>query len=112
MKILLADDSECQLGLLKNILAAAEYDDTEECRNTPELEERLLRGNYGTVIADLFLPGQGHLKKLFSKGNPPPLIITGSIYNRNEILEASAWAGDFILKPFDSRNVLEVCFTV
>jgi len=108
MRILLADDSEFQLGLLKSILAAAEHTDTAECRNTGELLQALDKENFGTVIADLFLPGREGLKDIFSKPGAPALLITGSIYNRKEIMEAAAWAGDFILKPFDARNVLEV----
>ncbi len=118
-KILIVDDQEVNVILLKRMLHGAGYVDITSTTNPYDVYELHLKNCYDLILLDLQMPGMNGfqvmegLKVIEQDGYLPVLVITAQ---PDHMLRAlTAGAKDFIGKPFELaavlarvRNMLEV----
>jgi PAS domain S-box-containing protein len=118
-RILIVDDQEANVALLKALLASAGYGNVESTMN-PRAVCALHRATpYDAILLDLQMPGVDGFEVMAglgangSDGYLPVLVITAQPGHKLRALQAGA--RDFISKPFDLaevkariRNLLEV----
>jgi|WetSurMetagenome_2_1015567.scaffolds.fasta_scaffold00168_21 putative two-component system response regulator len=118
-KILVVDDEEMEVGLIKRILADAGYQ-TVDSTSTPQVVASLYAENdYDLILLDLMMPdmdGFGVMAKLRAvetSGYLPVVVITGELDKKIKALQSGA--KDFLSKPFEPAelqmrvyNMLEV----
>lgn len=118
-KILIADDQEANVELLKEILAQAGYASVSSTTNPVEVCGLHRQNRYDLILLDLQMPGMDGFQVIESlKTNPadaylPVLVVTAQPGHKIRALQAGA--KDFISKPFDVvevktriHNMLEV----
>ena len=118
-KILIADDQEANVELLKEILAQAGYTSVSSTTNPVEVCGLHRQNRYDLILLDLQMPGMDGFQVIESlKTNPadaylPVLVVTAQPGHKLRALQAGA--KDFISKPFDLvevktriHNMLEV----
>ena len=118
-RILIVDDMEVNVRLLKGMLRVAGYTSVESTMDPSEVCRLHCQNRYGLILLDLNMPGMDGfqvmegLKAVEEDGYAPVLVITAQPGHKLRALEAGA--RDFISKPFDQaelgvrvRNMLEV----
>jgi PAS domain S-box-containing protein len=118
-KILIADDQEANVELLKEILAQAGYTSVSSTTKPVEVCGLHRQNRYDLILLDLQMPGMDGFQVIESlKTNPadaylPVLVVTAQPGHKLRALQAGA--KDFISKPFDLvevktriHNMLEV----
>jgi PAS domain S-box-containing protein len=118
-KILIADDQEANVELLKEILAQAGYTSVSSTTKPMEVCGLHRQNRYDLILLDLQMPGMDgfqvieSLKTNSADGYLPVLVITAQPGHKLRALQAGA--KDFISKPFDLvevrtriHNMLEV----
>ena len=109
-KILIVDDQEANVLLLKRILTAAGYSSIMSTQNSLEVCELHKKNNFDLILLDLQMPVMDgfqvmdELKLIEKIGYLPVLVITAQ---PNEKLRAlRAGAKDFVSKPFEISEVI------
>ncbi len=118
-KILVVDDKEANVLLLKGMLRIAGYTSVESTMDPGTVCELHRTNHYGLILLDLQMPGMDGfevmegLKKIEAGGYLPVLVVTAQPDHKLRALEAGA--KDFVSKPFDLaelrarvHNILEV----
>jgi light-regulated signal transduction histidine kinase (bacteriophytochrome) len=118
-KILVVDDQEAQVQLIKGMLRVAGYTSVESTTDPYEVCELYRNNRYSLILLDLQMPGMDGfqvmegLKGIEATGYLPVLVITAQPGHKLRALEAGA--KDFVSKPFDQaelrarvHNILEV----
>jgi serine phosphatase RsbU (regulator of sigma subunit) len=118
-RILLVDDLEANLTLLKAMLRVAGYTSVQATTDPRQVCELHRKNRYGLILLDLQMPGMDGfqvmegLKEIEQDGYLPVLVITAQPQHKLRALEAGA--KDFVSKPFDLaelrarvHNILEV----
>ncbi|MGC1394624.1 MAG: response regulator [Coleofasciculaceae cyanobacterium] len=109
MKILLVEDDEFVADLLISTLSSQHYlvdlaTDGQTGRELAEVYE------YDLILLDLILPlmdGISFCKQRRSVGDRTPiLLLTGHDTSSNKVLGLDAGADDYVVKPFDSNELL------
>lgn len=109
MKILLVEDDEFIADLLISALSSQHYlvdlaTDGQTGRELAEVYE------YDLILLDLILPkidGISFCKQRRSVGDRTPiLLLTGHDTSSNKVLGLDAGADDYVVKPFDSNELL------
>jgi len=117
--ILIVDDQEANVRLLKQMLSKAGYVSITSTMDPGKVGELYLKNRYDLILLDLQMPGMDGfqvmegLKAIETDSYVPILVITAQPGHKLRALEAGA--KDFISKPFDLveiktriRNMLEV----
>ena len=108
--ILIVDDKDANVLLLKNMLGRAGYTSVTSTMDPREVCERHRTHRYDLIMLDLQMPGMDGfkvmegLKEIEAGGYLPVLVITAQPGHKLRALEAGA--KDFISKPFDLAEVL------
>lgn len=103
MKILIADDEESIVSILKNFLSMKGYKDVDVFFNGTKAMDALKLGAYDVAFLDEKMPGAsgteiaGYIKKNALKTKA--VIMTG---------RAAAGDGEYLVKPFHLKAVEEV----
>ena len=118
-RILVVDDLEANVLLLKGMLRIAGYASVESTTDPTEVCELHRKNRYSLILLDLQMPGMDGfqvmegLKEIEEDGYLPVLVITAQPAHKLRALEAGA--KDFVSKPFDLaelrarvHNILEV----
>jgi adenylate cyclase len=109
-KILIVDDKETNVALLRQMLGAAGYASVASTLDSREVCELHRRNAYDLILLDLQMPGMDGfevmegLKKIEPGGYLPVLVITAQPDLKLRALNAGAM--DFVSKPFDLAEVL------
>jgi serine phosphatase RsbU (regulator of sigma subunit) len=117
--ILVVDDHEANVCLLKGMLRVAGYSSVDSTTDPTEVAELYRRNHYSLILLDLHMPAMDGfqvmegLKEIEGEGYLPVLVITAQPGHKLRALEAGA--KDFVSKPFDLaelrarvHNILEV----
>jgi len=118
-KILVVDDQEAHVQLIKGMLRVAGYTSVESTTDPNEVCELYRKNRYSLILLDLLMPGMDGfqvmegLKGIEATGYLPVLVTTAQPDHKLRALEAGA--KDFVSKPFDHaelrarvHNILEV----
>jgi light-regulated signal transduction histidine kinase (bacteriophytochrome) len=118
-KILVVDDQEAHVELIKGMLRVAGYTSVESTTDPNEVCELYRKNRYSLILLDLQMPGMDGfqvmegLKGIEATGYLPVLVTTAQRDHKLRALEAGA--KDFVSKPFDQaelrarvHNILEV----
>ena len=118
-RILVVDDLEANVLLLKGMLRIAGYTSVESTTDPKQVCELHRKNRYSLILLDLQMPGMDGfqvmegLKEIEEDGYLPVLVITAQPAHKLRALEAGA--KDFVSKPFDLaelrarvHNILEV----
>src|SRR5580658_7809511 len=118
-RILVVDDKDANILLLKGMLRVAGYTSVESTTDPGAVCELYRRNRYSLILLDLQMPGldgfqvMEGLKEIEGDGYLPVLVITAQPNHKLRALEAGA--KDFVGKPFDMaelrarvHNILEV----
>jgi len=118
-RILVVDDKEANVRLIKGMLRVAGYASVESTTEPKEVCELYRQNRYGLILLDLQMPSMDGfqvmegLKEIEGDGYLPVLVITAQPSHKLRALEAGA--KDFVSKPFDLaelrarvHNILEV----
>jgi serine phosphatase RsbU (regulator of sigma subunit) len=118
-RILIVDDKDANILLLKGMLRVAGYTSVESTTDPGAVRELYRRNRYSLILLDLQMPGMDGfqvmegLKEIEGDGYLPVLVITAQPDHKLRALEAGA--KDFVGKPFDLaelrarvHNILEV----
>jgi putative two-component system response regulator len=109
-KILIVDDQEFNITLLKRILLGAGYDTLTSTMDPRDVCELHLKSHFDLILLDLQMPGMDGfqvmegLKEAEPEGYLPVLVITAQPGHKLRALQAGA--KDFISKPFELAEVL------
>lgn len=109
-RILIVDDKESNILLLKRMLHGAGYVCVTSTMNPREVCELHRNNPYGLILLDLLMPGldgfqvMEELKKIEPDGYLPVLVITAQPDQKLRALQTGA--RDFVAKPFDLAEVL------
>ncbi len=109
-KILIVDDQEANVLVLKRMLVAAGYTSVASTMDPLEVCALHLKNRYDLILLDLKMPGMDGfqvmegLKQIETGGYLPVLVITAQPEHKLRALNAGA--KDFISKPFDLPEVL------
>ena len=108
--ILIVDDLEANIHLLKRMLVSAGYTSIASTMNPLEVCELHRQNRYDLILLDLQMPIMDgfqvmeNLKKIETGGYLPVLVITAQPDHKLRALKAGA--KDFVSKPFDLPEVL------
>jgi serine phosphatase RsbU (regulator of sigma subunit) len=118
-RILVVDDKDANILLLKGMLRVAGYTSVESTTDPGAVCQLYRRNRYSLILLDLQMPGMDGfqvmegLKEIEGDGYLPVLVITAQPDHKLRALEAGA--KDFVGKPFDLAelrarvyNILEV----
>jgi adenylate cyclase len=108
--ILVVDDMEANVSLLKRTLSGAGYTSVDTTMNPFEVCELHRAKHYDLILLDLQMPGMDGfqvmegLKAIETGGYLPVLVVTAQPGHKLRALQAGA--KDFVSKPFDLVEVL------
>ncbi len=109
-KILIVDDLESNVLLLRKMLQGAGYQSIASTMDSSEVCELHLRNHYDLILLDLQMPGMDgfqvmeNLKEIEAGSYLPVLVITAQPDHKLRALKAGA--KDFVSKPLDFAEVL------
>ena len=104
-KILVVDDNELNIALMKGMLALAGYTSVHSTVDPAEVSALHLKNRYDLILLDLLMPVMDGfevleaLKEIEADGYLSVLVITAQPAHKLRALEAGA--GDFLSKPFE-----------
>jgi DNA-binding response OmpR family regulator/HPt (histidine-containing phosphotransfer) domain-containing protein len=109
MKILLVEDDECIVKTLENILENQHY--VVDIANDGLLAWDLIETfNYDLILLDIVLPKLDGIKlcqKIRSHSyQTPVLLLTAQNSNNHKVIGLDAGADDYVVKPFDIKELL------
>src|ERR1700729_2071487 len=104
-RILLVDDLDANVTLLKAMLRIAGYTSVQSTTDPSQVCELHRKNRYGLILLDLQMPSMDGfqvmegLKEIEEDDYLPVLVITAQPHHKLRALEAGA--KDFVSKPFD-----------
>lgn len=107
-KVLIVDDDAHINELIDMYLKSAGYS-TKKCFNGNEACNIITEGNIGLVILDVMLPGRDGIEvlKYIRKNSDTPVIMLtakGEVFDK--VLALELGADDYMVKPFDPKELL------
>ena len=108
--ILVVDDKDANVSLLKGMLRIAGYTSVDSTTDPSEVCDLHRKNRYGLILLDLQMPGTDGfqvmegLKEIEGGGYLPVLVITAQPDQKLRALQAGA--KDFVSKPFELAEVL------
>lgn len=107
-KILIVDDDTNINELIDMYLKSAGYE-TKKCFNGNDACKVILEQNIELVILDIMLPGKDGmevLKYIRRNGNIPVIMLTAKGEVFDKVLALELGADDYMVKPFDPKELL------
>ena len=112
-KILIVDDNETDLLIIKRYLSRAGYNEIVSAQNVHEGIQKAEAEKPDLVILDTLLPdGSGFdicqaIREKYNQANPKIIIITGSVDAVDAVRARRVGADDYCAKTFDCAPLLE-----
>lgn len=112
-KILIVDDNETDLLIIKRYLSHAGYNEIVSAENAGEGIKKAEVEKPDLIILDTLLPdGNGFeicqvIREKYNQANPKIIIITGSVDAVDAVRARKAGADDYCAKTFDCAPLLE-----
>jgi DNA-binding response OmpR family regulator len=112
-KILIVDDNEVDLLIMKRHLSKAGYNDILEASNAEEGIKKAATENPDLIILDTILPGSSGfevcqaIREKYNQASPKIIIITGSIDAVDAVKARKAGADDYCAKTSDCAPLLD-----
>lgn len=111
-RVLIVDDALFMRTMLRDIFCAAGWQVVAEADNGEQAIEQYHSHQPDLVTMDVVMPEMGGidaLKKILSQDPSARIVVCSALGQKKLILEAiQAGAKDFIVKPFQQEQVLEV----
>lgn len=108
LSVLIVED-DAEIGELVSMYLASQDIVVELATNGAEMDERFRTGAYDLLLLDLNLPGEDGLsicRRVRSEREIPIIILTAQSDDIDKILGLEMGADDYIVKPFNSRELL------
>ncbi len=106
--ILIVDDDSEIRDLLSRFLCDHQIR-VDVAADTVEAEKQLKRGQYDLIVLDLMMPGEDGLsycRRLRSQSSIPVLMLTAMGDETDRIVGLELGADDYLIKPFNPRELL------
>lgn len=111
-RVLIVDDALFMRSMLTDIFAGAGWEVVAEAENGEQAVTLYRQHQPDLMTMDIVMPVMGGieaLKKILNEDPQANIVVCSALGQKNLILEAiTAGARDFIVKPFQSEQVLEV----
>lgn len=112
MKILIADDSAFMRAILKDIVLKSDLKEAEviEAADGEETVAKMTNDRPDLVLLDIIMPKKDGISVLKEIGRSIATIVIVSSVGQAEVIAEAKTLGakDYIVKPFDSKQVLTV----
>lgn len=112
MNILIVDDYNTMLRIIKNLLKQLGFNNVDEAVNGEDAFEKVQQKNYGLIISDWNMEpmtGLDLLKKIRSSNdnykNTPFIMITAESKTENVVAAKQAGVNNYIVKPFNAETL-------
>jgi DNA-binding response OmpR family regulator len=106
--ILIVDDDPAVLSALREILELENYKVDEAC-NGDEMRLKLSKSTFDLVTLDIGLPGKSGLelaREIRQNSNIPIIVVSARSTDVDRIVGLEVGADDYIVKPFNIREVV------
>ncbi|HON57029.1 MAG TPA: response regulator [bacterium] len=111
-KVLIVDDAMIMRMMLREILEKHGFEIVGEAKNGFEADKMYNELKPDVVTMDISMPecnGIDALKMIKAKDPKAKIIIISALGQKDQVLEAiKSGAKDFILKPFEENNVINI----
>ena len=111
MKVLVADDSTLMRHVLVKILSEAGVQTVVQAWDGAMAVEKVVEEKPDLVLMDWIMPnmtGIEAVRKIRASGNKVPIIMCTTEGEQNRIVDAlKAGANNFVVKPFESKTIVE-----
>jgi two-component system chemotaxis response regulator CheY len=111
-RIMIADDSDAIRLVLKDILSIGKHDLVAEASNGDEAVQKFFEVNPDILLLDLAMPKKDGLtvvKEIIEKNKHAKIVLITASDNASIINQCiQAGATDFLSKPFDFNQVLDI----
>jgi two-component system, chemotaxis family, chemotaxis protein CheY len=108
MKILIADDSQFMRSVLQDIVVAGGYE-VIEAVNGKEAIEKVEQEKPDLVLLDIIMPETDGIAVLKKIGKTAKVVVISAVGQEKMVDEAKELGAlDYIVKPFENKQVLEV----
>jgi len=111
-RVLIVDDALFMRSMLRDIFASAGWQVVAEAENGEQAIVEYSKHQPDLVTMDIVMPEMGGidaLKKILNGHPAARIVVCSALGQKDLILDAiNAGAKDFIVKPFQSNQVLEV----
>ncbi len=109
IKILLADDSAFMRKVLKDILTELGFSSFVEAENGNEAVVKFKTDKPDLLLLDIIMPEKDGMEVLKEIGSQAKIVVVSAVGQDSMIADAKKLgAKDYIIKPFDKKNVEEV----
>lgn len=112
MKVLIADDSAFMRTILKDIVAKSNWKDAQiiEAEDGEEAVAKFTSEQPDLVLLDIVMPKKDGIETLKDIGHAAKSVVIVSSVGQEQVIEQakSLGAKDYIVKPFDARQVIKV----
>ena len=111
MKVLIVDDYQTMLRILRNLLRQLEFNNVDEAKDGSSALELLRKETFGLVISDWNMePMTGTQLLREVRGDPklksmPFIMITAESKSENVIAAKEAGVSNYIVKPFNAETL-------
>ena len=111
MKVLIVDDYQTMLRILRNLLRQLEFNNVEEAKDGSSALELLRKDPFGLVISDWNMEPMTGIQLLREvRADPkmkamPFIMITAESKSENVIAAKEAGVSNYIVKPFNAETL-------
>ncbi len=112
MNILIVDDYNTMLRIIKNLLKQLGFSNVDEATNGEEAYEKIKQKTYGLIISDWNMEpmtGLDLLKQVRGSNdnikNVPFIMVTAESKTENVIAAKQAGVNNYIVKPFNAETL-------
>ena len=111
MKIMIVDDYNTMLRILKNLLKQLNFTNVDEATNGAEALQKLRQGGYGLVISDWNMQPMTGIELLRNVRadeklkSIPFIMVTAESKTENVIAARQAGVSNYIVKPFNAETL-------
>ncbi|MCK4946731.1 MAG: response regulator [Alphaproteobacteria bacterium] len=109
MNILVVDDYQTMIRIIKNLLKQLGFNNADEATDGGMAFEKISAKNYGLIISDWNMEpmtGIDLLKKVRGSGNKVPFImVTAESKTENVLAAREAGVNNYIVKPFNADTL-------
>ena len=113
LPVLIVDDYQTMLRIIRNLLKQLEFDNVEEATDGQEALAKLRAGSFGLVISDWNMQpmtGLDLLKEVRADArlkDLPFIMITAESKTENVVAAKQAGVSNYIVKPFNAETLRE-----
>ena len=111
LPVLIVDDYQTMLRIIRNLLKQLEFDNVEEASDGQEALAKLRAGQFGLVISDWNMQpmtGLDLLKEVRADARlkeTPFIMITAESKTENVVAAKAAGVSNYIVKPFNAETL-------